>query len=1035
MAARNRLGRKPSLTTLFVALMAALLLSMALAAVPASASRAAGSRRPLDSPPAYVWPKIAYSDNDDGVSPDPTISSANASKLGVRWMASTGGSILSSPVVAYNAALGETLVYQGNEAGYMTAFSEDTGAVVWSTYLGSPIRDTPLVDGDGNVWISDTFDPSEFKLNGATGAVECTTPMVSVENGTATEGDPNGVPTIFIAVLDLGDVSGPLYAINASNCSVEWKFTNYNTPIGSWDPLSYGTNANGIPVVLVGTADTDDSIYEINAITGVKLWSFKTAVIPGDSDTDIGAGVDISPPGTNGFADGVAYVGGKDGYEYALDLTTGAMIWDFDFRAATDGQAIETKSTPALVGNQMIFGETDGVYDLNATTGAVNWRYVNGGGEVLSAICIVGPSGEQVIAVASLNGTIDVLDLATGAVLYSYQTGGFSTSSVADTDGNLLASSSNGFLYDIAAGGGNTGAPTTTVTSPTSGTTLTYPTGGNLTITGTASGAPIAGVNVAIQSGGSSGTWWNATSGTWTTGYDDNPATVASPGSSSTTWSLTIPVPPSGGVYRVEASAAGTNGLADITADSSSLEPSQSDFTVKYLKSNPHIYVSQGKWLAPGSKVTVGGSGFADGETVQLSLEGKVIGTATATSTGDVPLTDVTILTEGVFGPADLLATGETSGKTASFDIDVSNDWDQMGYDSLQSGTEPFDATMADHVAPSQKYYLDQAWSYLTGAEVQTEPSIYRDVDYFGDDAGTFTALNVQNSEALWTVTEPSAIDSSAALDSGKVFFGTEGGSVVALAMSTGKPAWTTTTSSAVESSPSVADGVVYVGSDNGTVYALNEKTGAVEWSAIVGGAVKGSPAVDATAGLVLVGDSTGTITALSLDEGAVVWSYAGGGSIDGSVTISGGNAYAASTNDTVYALDETTGAKVWSRVVGGSVVASGALYWTGNASDPQDYDVGASNGDLYFLSLTTGRISKSVVVGGAIVGVSTTRSWVVATTSTGTIAGDRPGNVAWKFTSKDAYASTGITLNGVVYVGGLDETVRAFTLPGRAIP
>ena len=32
-------------------------------------------------------------------------------------------------------------------------------------------------------------------------------------------------------------------------------------------------------------------------------------------------------PGVNGFADGVVYVPSKDGFVYALNLTTGAHLW------------------------------------------------------------------------------------------------------------------------------------------------------------------------------------------------------------------------------------------------------------------------------------------------------------------------------------------------------------------------------------------------------------------------------------------------------------------------------------------------------------------------------------------------------------------------------------------------------------------------------------------------------------------------------------------------------------------------------------
>jgi outer membrane protein assembly factor BamB len=228
---------------------------------------------------------------------------------------------------------------------------------------------------------------------------------------------------------------------------------------------------------------------------------------------------------------------------------------------------------------------------------------------------------------------------------------------------------------------------------------------------------------------------------------------------------------------------------------------------------------------------------------------------------------------------------------------------------------------------------------------------------------------------------------------------------------------------------------VVYVGSDNGTVYAMNEATGAVSWSATLAGAVTGSPSVDPAVGLVIVGDASGTVTALSTATGAVVWTHAAGGSIGGSVTIIGGRAYVGSTNQHVYALDEVTGQPVWTQTTGGSIVTNGAIYYTQFATAPSEYVVGASDGNLYYMSLSTGKVSKVVPIGGPIVGLSGAQGWIDASTSNGIVAGDKPGNVAWKFKATAGYASAATPLNGIVYVTGLDQTIRAFTIPGRSIP
>jgi outer membrane protein assembly factor BamB len=990
--------------------------------------------RDAASGPGAAWPKMARDASNTGLSPDPVISSSNAARLGVRWMANTGAAELASPVAQWSPVLQRTLVYVGNEAGDFSAFDAATGAVAWSDNLGSAIRDTAVV-ASGAVWVSDTYSPSLVKLNAATGAVECSVPLASTELGSATVGTPpGGSETIYMGVNDLGTASGPIYAVDASTCRTDWKFTNYDRVAGTWDPLSFATDKYGRALLLFGTADPDSSVYAVDAVTGAKVWSFKTDSIPGDTNTDVGAGVSVSPPGLNGFRDGVAYVGGKNGYEYALDLTTGAVIWKFNFSVATGGTTPETKSTPAIVGGDIVFGETTGVYDLNAKTGQPIWRWDDGtkGAEVLSAPAVVGPAKQRVVAVTSLTGKIDVLSLDTGSLLYNYQTANFSTSGVADVDGNLLASSADGFLYDLAPGGANGAGPATTVTSPAEGSSVPNPQG-DLTIAGRAKGQPVAAVDVAIQTDGASGPWWDSASGTWTGGFYDNPATVASVGSTDTAWSLKIPVPTGGGVYRVFASAAGTDGVADVSAESSQLSPARSSFSVRYSPSAPHLSTTA-VYVSPGISLDASGSGFQGGETVGLSIAGQVVAHTVAGSDGGFGPTRMTVPDVTDFGPAALTALGETSGLSTSAAVVVSNEWPEAGGGLLRQGYEPNDPVLAEHVSLLPANFAGQAWSFPSGAPIRASTSIVHDVAYFGNDAGQVYALDVRSSVPIWTYQAGSAVHTTPAIDTGRVIFGTNGQKVIALSTAQGHLLWSASTTSAVESSPAVANGVVYVGSSDGTVYALNEATGAVVWSRTLRAAVSGSPAVDPATGLVVVGDSAGTITALSASTGTVAWTYSTGGAVDATPLIDAGAVYVGSADSQVYALSERTGSLQWKQATDGPITAGAALYYT-QQTPIASLVIGSENGTVYTLDLGTGQVKKTYNAGSPVVGVTDTASFIVVATAGGTVDGLKPGNLGWRYKSPSGLASAPTVLNGIIYVTGEDHTLRAFTVPGRPIP
>lgn len=347
---------------------------LAIGMIPAASASPAS---PNASIPTYQWPEAHGNPRLTGLSGDPSIKTTNAARLGVRWMANMGAQSLSSPIVAYNQALGQTVVYAGTEGGWFTAYSELSGKTLWSANIGTAIRSTPIVHGS-SVWVVGTYGPRLLKLDAATGAQQCSTRSIYGlgEASPVIATPPGGQPTIFMGSVDLAQ-NGPVYAFHLADCSLAWQNAPYPVGGGVWDFMSYAIDApttafpSGEPLVLFGTSDPDGEMYALDAKSGALVWRFQTLAV--NNDSDVGAGIAISPPGANGFADGVAYTSGKDGITYAVNLTTGAQIWNYVFENPEVSNG--SRSTPALVGNQLVIGTSVGTFDLNATTGAVNWRY------------------------------------------------------------------------------------------------------------------------------------------------------------------------------------------------------------------------------------------------------------------------------------------------------------------------------------------------------------------------------------------------------------------------------------------------------------------------------------------------------------------------------------------------------------------------------------------------------------------------------------------------------------------------------------
>jgi len=85
----------------------------------------------------------------------------------------------------------------------------------------------------------------------------------------------------------------------------------------------------------------NDDVYALNATTGALIWTYKT-----------GSWVLSSPA----VADGVVYVGSLDDHVYALNATTGALVWKYKTDNVVD-------SSPAVAGGVVYVGsEDDKVY-------------------------------------------------------------------------------------------------------------------------------------------------------------------------------------------------------------------------------------------------------------------------------------------------------------------------------------------------------------------------------------------------------------------------------------------------------------------------------------------------------------------------------------------------------------------------------------------------------------------------------------------------------------------------------------------------
>ena len=978
---------------------------------------------------AYDWPELHQTPLLNGYAANTTLSTANASKLGVAWSTNLYGSALDSPVVAYDPFLKETLAYVGTELGDMIGINVANGRIVWAIWTGSPILSSPLVY-DGSVYIGTFVNPEIFRLNASTGTTQARVIGPDPLEATPTVATPpGGVPTLFLGTVDSSSGSAPFLALNAMNLSTEWSFTGYNQTAGSWDSASYAVSASGTGIVMFGTDNPDSSVYALNARTGKLLWRFQ-CLEPNNGDWDVAAGVTISAPGTNGFSQGVAYAINKLSYVYALDLNNGTLLWKVNFDTLVGHTGGVSRSTPALEGYNLVFGDPIGIVDLNATTGKLVWSYTDSTStESLASPAIAGAGSRSVVITADIGGFADVLSLSTGKVLYTYPGGGYFTGSPAVSDGNILLACSNGFLYDFDVGGGNDILlPQTAITSPTAGSLLANP-NGSLTITGTANDTRgVAAVEVAVQSGGMTGRWWDAATGSWSPGPIDNPATLASPRKLASTWTLSLPVPKAGGTYQTFANAVsilGQTGLAGADVG----------FAVAYITTGPYVHAST-EYIAPGGKLTVSGGGFGPSAKVTLTLGSQTLSTITAHANGSLPSTTLTVPATFSFGPAALTASGPNANLTSSVEVIIANTWDQLGAGPGHVGDEPNDLVYNYLIFPGGNNWEKLAWHFEPGAIFNSSPAVVQGVAYVGDTSGQLYAVDIRNGGLVWTFTLPSgaALNGSPAVDTtlGLLFVGAGDGTLDAVYTSNGTLAWSDRVGGNV-SAPIFADGIVFVTSSRGTVEAATESTGHLVWTDNLTTTLTAAPGLNASDHLLVVAGTNGNVVGINSTSGTSRWTFSTGGAVTAAPIVSGSRVYVGSSNDRVVALSQSKGVLDWSFKTNGHVDDTGSL------SDNRTHGVltlfiGSNGGYLYGLDASTGTLRLNVTVGSPIISVSTANGIVILETSNGKISATRSwvSQLDWTYRTGAALTTTPVLEDGAIYVAAEDGNLYAFTSQGQ---
>jgi len=393
------------------------------------------------------WPMFRDGPAHLGVSPETAINTATASTLTAGWTATVGTASYSSPAVVNLKALGEPVVFVGGSSS-LSAYPASGGAPLWTFGVSKAVDSSPAVYNGVVYFASD--NGTLYALNAATGALRCSLSTGQfMQSSPVVVTDPDGSGAIVYDDTDVTPGPGQVFAMYAPGnthgaCKQAWTWDSWTVqPGGSFSSPGYATDANGTPVLVFGSVDPDNSVYALNAKTGAKVWTYRTNKTT--ANDDVGAAPTISAPGVNGFADGVVYITGKDKVTYALDLTTGKVIWQHPLAIGKAGDIAGS----ALAGNTVYVDSDTGAYAFNATTGAQVWHVLPKAG-IYASPAISGPAGQQVLITANLAGNLYALNPVTGKTLWAQPGKSAYWSSPTISQGTIYITSKNGKLLTFA---------------------------------------------------------------------------------------------------------------------------------------------------------------------------------------------------------------------------------------------------------------------------------------------------------------------------------------------------------------------------------------------------------------------------------------------------------------------------------------------------------------------------------------------------------------------------------------------------------
>lgn len=384
---------------------------------------------------------------------------------------------------------------------------------------GDGSRETPAITSNGTLILGNAAPASSeagswlMGINAATGALEWKTQLDAHPMAQTTSSPTVYGTTAYIGVSSLEEQAaatsgypcctfrGSVVAVNTTTGAIQWK--SYMAPDNGGQPGGYSgdgvwgsspavdpatgevyvgtgnnytvpsgvcTQPNETGCAPVASNDYPDSIVALNMKTGAVAWhqstlssdASTTACTASDAcgpDSDFGSAPNLyttTNPST-GKPETLLGIGQKSGWYYAVNPSTGAIVWKTSvgpggyfggvmWGSATDGNRIYVAEADANGTAYTVNGKsiTSGSWAaLNAATGAIEWQTPDPQGSTDTGFMSVANGVVYAPSNAATGNNMYALNASTGAVLWGFASGGSVDGGADITNGNVYWGSGN----------------------------------------------------------------------------------------------------------------------------------------------------------------------------------------------------------------------------------------------------------------------------------------------------------------------------------------------------------------------------------------------------------------------------------------------------------------------------------------------------------------------------------------------------------------------------------------------------------------